>query len=305
MKRRDFISKAGFGTLLLSTGKLPFNLWQKQELARLTILHTNDLHSRIDPFPMDGSRRQGKGGFARRAGMIEKIRSEEANVLLLDSGDIFQGTPYFNMYGGELEFKLMSQMKYDAATLGNHDFDTGLDGLVKQLPHADFPFVVSNYGFESTPMSGKSIPYKVFERGDLRIGVTGVGIEMEGLVPKKLYGDTVYQDPISSANKVASMLKNDMKCHLVICLSHLGYKYQTVGKVDDHDLGENSSDIDVILGGHTHTFLDEPTIVENRLGNPVLINQAGWGGLILGRLDFSFERNFKHRSISYMNDWVS
>jgi 5'-nucleotidase len=305
MKRRDFISKAGFGALLLSTGRMPLDTWQERPLTHLTILHTNDLHSRIDPFPMDGSRRQGRGGFARRAGMIEKIRSEEKNVLLLDSGDIFQGTPYFNMYGGELEFKLMSQMKYDGATLGNHDFDAGLDGLVKQLPHANFPFIVSNYNFENGPMQGKTIPYKVFEKGDLRIGVTGVGIELDGLVPKKLYGDTVYHDPISKTNQVASLLKNDLKCHLVICLSHLGYKYQTVGKVDDHNLAEFSSDIDVILGGHTHTFLNEPTITKNKLGNPVMINQAGWGGLILGRLDFSFERNYKHRCVACMNNWVS
>ena len=122
--------------------------------------------------------------MAQRAGLINSIREKEDHVLLLDAGDIFQGTPYFNFYGGELEFKLMSTMKYDAATLGNHDFDNGLIGLKKQLPFAKFPFLIANYDFSKTILKDKFNPYKIFNKGGIKIGVFGIGIELEGLVPK-------------------------------------------------------------------------------------------------------------------------
>ena len=152
--------------------------------------------------------------------------------MLFDAGDIFQGTPYFNYYGGEVEFKLMSEMKYDAATLGNHDFDNGLDGLKKQLKHASFPFLTSNYDFKKTILRNKFKSYKVFEKQGVKIGVFGLGIELDGLVPKELYKETKYIDPIQVANKVSDKLKNKLKCDLVICLSHLGLEYQS-NKVSD------------------------------------------------------------------------
>ncbi|HMO40743.1 MAG TPA: metallophosphatase [Saprospiraceae bacterium] len=305
MNRRHFLHTFGSGLMLTSVGAFPLRaLANEPELLKLTILHTNDVHSRIEPFPMDGSRNQGMGGAARRAALIRKIRQEESHVLLFDSGDIFQGTPYFNVYGGELEFKLMSEMRYDAATIGNHDFDAGMEGLHKQLPHANFPFISSNYDFSNTIMNGKTLPYKIFQVEQVKIGVLAVGIELEGLVPKALYEETRYLDPVANANRVAAQLKNDEKCDYIICLSHLGYKYYG-DKVSDMTLASNSRDIDLILGGHTHTFLDQPDVVSNLAGRPVLVNQAGWAGIMLGRLDIFFERNRKNRCESCQNIFVT
>ncbi len=305
MNRRRFIQTFGTGVMVTSVGAFPLSaLAAEPEILKLTILHTNDVHSRIEPFPMDGSRNQGLGGAARRAALIKRIRQEEEHVLLFDSGDIFQGTPYFNFYHGELEMKLMSQMGYDAATIGNHDFDAGIDGLYQQLPNARFPFISSNYDFSNTVMNDQTLPYKIFQVAHLKIGVLAVGIELEGLVPKALYKETRYLDPIANANRVAAQLKNDNKCDYVICLSHLGYKYSD-NKVSDIVLAQNSRDIDLILGGHTHTFMDQPDVISNQLGNPVLVNQAGWAGIMLGRLDIFFERNRKNRCESCQNIFVS
>ncbi|HLF64874.1 MAG TPA: metallophosphatase [Saprospiraceae bacterium] len=303
MKRRRFLHQFSATGALLSTGALPLDVFAKPELQHLTILHTNDVHSRIEPFPMDGSRLQGMGGAARRAALIDAVRVETPNVLLFDSGDIFQGTPYFNMFGGEVEIRVMSEMQYDATTIGNHDFDGGMDGLLKQMPLATFPFVICNYDFSSTILHGHTIPYSTFMRDNIRIGVLGVGIELNGLVPDSMYGETQYLDPVVSANKTAAILRHDEKCDFVICLSHLGHKYQD-DKVSDTVLAKSSSDIDLILGGHTHTFLERPELHENAVGRPVLINQVGWAGVRLGRIDMTFERNCKHRCVSCNNLWV-
>ncbi|MBK8701014.1 MAG: metallophosphatase [Saprospiraceae bacterium] len=299
--RRKFIEQLGMGGFLLTAGKFPWQAWTGDvDVVKITILHTNDVHSRIDPFPMDGSRNAGLGGAAKRAAMIKRIRKANENILLFDSGDIFQGTPYFNFYGGELEMKLMTEMGYDAATMGNHDFDGGIDGFVNQLKHANFDILMANYNFDNTPMQGKSKPYKVFEKQHIRIGVFGLGIELDGLVPQKLYGDTQYNDPVKAAMKTSAILKHNEKCDYVICLSHLGYRYDE-SKVSDVSLARESKDIDLILGGHTHTFLKEPTIVENMVGKPVTINQAGWAGILLGNIDLYFERNKKGKCVSCKN----
>ncbi len=253
--------------------------------SSLSILFTNDWHSRIEPFPMDGGKYQGLGGASKRAALINKIRSENKHTLLLDSGDIFQGTPYFNFFGGKLEFELMSQMRYDAATLGNHDFDNGIDGLVKQLPSAKFPFLNCNYDFTNTSLASHVEPYKIFTKGGTRIGVLGIGIELAGLVSKKLYGGVQYRDPILYANETASHLKEKKKCDLIICLSHLGYEYKT-DKVSDVTFAKQSKHIDLILGGHTHTFLDRPTQVINNHGKVINILQTGWAGINLGKIDY-------------------
>lgn len=288
--RRDFIRKTASMAALAGLGTLPFQAFARDETVQITILHTNDVHSRVDPFPMDGSRNQGLGGVARRAALIKKIRQEQQNVLLLDAGDIFQGTPYFNLYGGEVEFTLMSQMGYDASTMGNHDFDNGIAGFVKQLPHAAFPFLVSNYNFGNTDLKGKTMPYKVFKKQGIRVGVFGICIELEGLVNKKNYGETVYLDPIGKANEMASLLKNEEHCDLVVCLSHLGYKYKE-NKVSDQILAKSTRNIDLIIGGHTHTFMKEPEIVMNLDGKATTINQVGFAGINLGRLDYFFDRD--------------
>lgn len=303
MNRRHFIKKISAGSLLLTSGAIPLQAFNNPETFNLTILHTNDVHSRIDPFPMDGGRYQGLGGASRRATLIKKIRQEVEHVLLLDAGDIFQGTPYFNYFNGELEFKLMSEMGYDAATIGNHDFDAGIEGLHKQLPHSNFPLVICNYDFKNTIMADKTWPYKIFQKGPLKIGVTGVGIELDGLVPKSLCKETIYLDPIAKANEIAQILKQDEKCDLVICLSHLGYRYRHE-KVSDHVLATESENIDLIIGGHTHTFLDQPEILKNRQDKPVMVNQVGWAGIALGRLDISFEKNKKKKCVNCKNHWV-
>ena len=297
MKRRDFIEKTAAGTALLSLG-LSLSSF-KSDIKHITILHTNDVHSHIDPFPADDPRNPNMGGAARRATLIETIRQENPNVLLLDAGDIFQGTPYFNYYGGELEFKLMSMMKYDLSTIGNHDFDNGVDGLAAQMPHASFEFVSANYDFKNTSMDGFVKPFKIFNKNGIKIGVFGLGIELEGLVDKKMYKETVWHNPVETAQDMVRILKKENKCDLVICLSHLGYKYskEDSNKISDLKLAELTKDIDLIIGGHTHTFLDKPTVVKNSEGKDVLVNQVGCYGINLGRIDFYFD-NDKSKSVS-------
>jgi 5'-nucleotidase len=294
MKRRDFLKTTAVGAAGMSMLGIPFSADAAQSIS-LTILHTNDQHSRIDPFPNDGRKYGGMGGMAKRKTLIDQIRKQEPNVLLLDSGDIWQGTPYFNFFGGELEYKLMSQMKYDAATLGNHDFDNGLEGLEKMLPHAGFPFVSANYDFSKTILKNRFEPYKIFEKQGLRIGVFGVGIELEGLVSNNNFGETVYADPVSVAKEMVQELRDKQKCNLIICLSHLGYKYDG-DKIDDIKLANQVEGIDLILGGHTHTFLEKPTVIRLESGHETLINQVGWSGIYLGRIDFSFNKNSKKRT---------
>jgi len=288
MYRRNFIRQIAGGAAALGLNSVPLDLLARNEIVKITILHTNDVHSHIDPFPANDPKYPGMGGVAQRAAIIDKIRAEEKNILLLDSGDIFQGTPYFNLYGGELELKLMSKMQYDASTIGNHDFDNGLDGLVKQIPHAVFPFLCSNYDFSDTLMADKILPYKIFFRDSIKIGIFGLGIELEGLVDKRLYGNTKYLNPVVKAAETAHLLKKEMKCDLIICLSHLGYKYKEE-KISDVELAKQSLNIDLILGGHTHTFLDTPLKINNRHREEVLVCQVGWAGIKLGRVDYYFE----------------
>ena len=284
--RRHFIKQSGLGAIGLSL--IPQLSFGNNKDIKLTILHTNDMHSHIHPFT--SGRNKGLGGMAQRAALIKQIRKQEEHVLLLDAGDIFQGTPYFNVYGGELEFKLMSEMKYDAVTLGNHDFDNGLEGLKKQLPHANFPFLIANYDFSDTILKNTFKPYKVFRKGDLKIGVFGIGIELDGLVPKKLYQNTVYQDPILTANHYANLLKQKERCDLVICLSHLGFKYKGK-KMSDINFANQTRNIDLIIGGHTHTFLKNPVKQLNLDKKEVLINQVGWAGINIGKIDYHFSQN--------------
>lgn len=286
--RRTFIKQSFLGgvSLLGAAALNPLSAAiLKKSHTKITILHTNDVHSHIEPFPSNDPKYPNMGGAAKRAALIDQIRTAEKNVLLLDAGDIFQGTPYFNLYGGELEFKLMSLMKYDAATIGNHDFDNSIEGLNKMLPHANFPFLNVNYDFSNTILNGKIAPYKVIEKDNVKIGIFGVGVELAGLVDKKLYAETQYSNPIIAANNTAEHLKYNEKCHLIICLSHLGYAYKS-NKVSDNVLAQETKNIDLIIGGHTHTFLDKPTSIKNKAENITLINQVGWAGLYLGRIDF-------------------
>jgi 5'-nucleotidase len=285
MKRRSFVKKSALvsGGLLLAGNSFAKTSFVQQKKTKVTILHTNDTHSNIEPLPANHSKFPNMGGISKRFEVIKAIRQEQEHLLLLDAGDIFQGTPYFNKYKGTLEMKLMSELGYDAATMGNHDFDAGLEGFFMASEHAKFPFLCANYDFSNTILKDKTKPYTIFKKGKYSIGVFGIGIELEGLVPASKFEQTIYLNPIKVANEVASFLKKE-GCDVVICLSHLGFEYQT-DKVSDRILAAQTSNIDIILGGHTHTFMEKPTEVNNSEGKPVLINQVGWGGLHLGRID--------------------
>ena len=289
MKRRDFITTTASAGALTALGGLPLNSCKGNTGKRLTILHTNDVHSHIDAFPSDHSEFPNLGGLARRATLVEQIRQENPNTLLFDAGDIFQGTPYFNFYGGELEFKLMSMLKYDAATIGNHDFDNGLGGLLAQMPNAKFQLLSANYDFTDTPMEGQVEPYRIYSVDGLKIGVYGLGIALKGLVDPKLFLETKYLNPYEIAVDMENLLKEEELCDLVICLSHIGYDYQNKERPHDLGLAARTKYTDVIIGGHTHTFLERPTLVENLAGKKTLVNQVGCFGINLGRIDFYFD----------------
>ncbi len=294
ISRRQFLTESlvGMGALALAPDLLFAE--SNKEVVKITILHTNDMHSRIEPFPNDGRKFAGLGGMARRAELIKQIRSQEPNVLILDAGDIIQGTPYFNFYGGEVELKLMSQMGYDAATIGNHEFDNGIAGFNKFLPHANFPYLIANYDFSGEESLKNAFqPYKIFEKQGIKIGVFGLGIELKGLVLDKFYGNTKYLDPIGTAKEMVQTLKSK-KCDLIICLSHLGYRYdEEPKKISDYKIAQAVEGIDLIIGGHTHTFLDKPEEVSHPSGHITLINQVGWAGIRLGKVDFVFEKGKK------------
>ena len=289
MKRSEFLRNT---TLVTGSAMVAPSLFAGDKLSKknkkITILHTNDTHSNIDPFPENHAKYPGQGGVSRRFEMIEEIRAEEDDVLLLDAGDYFQGTPYFNKYGGVLEMKLMSELGYDAATMGNHDFDAGINGFLDAYNHASFPVLCSNYDFSNTDLDGITSTDLILEKAGLKIGLFGLGVELDGLVPKDKYGETRYLDPIEIAQDRVAYFQ-DEKCDLIICLSHLGYSYKS-DKISDLKLAQTTSGIHLIIGGHTHTFLEKPTEVNNSEGKTVLVNQVGWAGVQLGRVDFEIEK---------------
>ena len=293
MDRRKFLKNSVFGSLALGSTIHNYSC-ETSDLKKITILHTNDVHSHIEPFSSEHSEFPNQGGFERRSTLVNSIRKNNPNTLLFDAGDIFQGTPYFNFFNGELEFKLMSLLKYDAVTIGNHDFDNGITGLYEQMPKASFDFLISNYDFSNTVLNGKTKNYKIYNKSGIKIGVFGLGIELEGLVTKELYKETKYLDPIEISRDVSDKLKFEENCDLIICLSHLGYKYDNLpDRICDYNLAKKSNHIDLIIGGHTHTFMEKPIVLKNEKGNDVIINQVGCFGLYLGQIDFFFDRNNK------------
>lgn len=290
ISRRNFVKSLAIGGAAALSG-FPFMVsGKKNALTKLTILHTNDTHSRLDPFPKDHHRYPAMGGYARRSTIINNIRAQEENLLLLDAGDIFQGTPYYNFFGGQPELELMSKMRYDASTMGNHEFDNGLEGFLEVLPYAEFPFITSNYDFSDTILKDKTIKHKVFFKGNLKIGVYGLGINPEGLISKNLYGNTKYLDPVEIARETEDHLKKDFKCDLIVCLSHLGYEHED-NQVSDVVIAENTRCTDIIIGGHTHTILDKPDKKLNLEKRTVHIGQTGIYGIRLGRMDIWFNEN--------------
>ena len=291
MKRRRFLKLAGLGAggSLLLPGRTPgLDGTGGSDPIHLVILHTNDTHSRMDPFPRDEGPYAGLGGVARRATLVKRIRQRHPHVLLLDAGDIFQGTPYFNFFQGEIEFRAMSEMGYDAATLGNHDFDNGVEGLVEMRPHATFDFVSANYRVEGSPLEDHVRPWVIRTLGGVRVGIFGLGIAFRGLVLESLHRGVVYTDPFQAARRAVGELRS-LGCDLVVCLSHLGYRYRD-DRPSDTLLARRVEGIDLILGGHTHTFMDEPDVHPGPGGRRTLVNQVGWAGMRLGRVDVVMER---------------
>lgn len=294
LSRRHFLktlAAASAGTALAPVSSWAAPAGLGTAATGLVILHTNDTHSRIDPFPEDGGRYAGLGGVARRAQLVEEVRQAHENVLLLDSGDIFQGTPYFNLFGGEVEFRSMSEMRYDASTLGNHDFDNGVEGLVAMLPHATFPFVSANYDVSGAPRALREqvTPYLIRQLGPIRVGIFGLGIAFDRLVLPSLHVGVTYLDPIPVAREMVQELRRQ-GCHLVVCLSHLGHDYPE-DRVSDTRVAAAVPGLDLILGGHTHTFLEEPVAVPHDHERPTLIHQVGFAGIWLGRIDVAFDRS--------------
>jgi 5'-nucleotidase len=256
------------------------------ERLELLLLHTNDLHSRIEPFPANHPL-AGKGGIANLATLIQQHKQQNPNVLLLDCGDVFQGTPYFNLFGGALEYQWMQNMGYHATTMGNHDFDNGIDHLANMLEkNPGIAMLNCNYDLSKTRLKNLVKPYKLVEMGGKTIGITGVGISPENLILDRMIPGLVYQEPVVALQKTVDYLRNEAHCDAVFVISHLGYSYDT-DKIDDLKLAAQTHGITAIVGGHTHTFLDKATEVKNAVQQTVLVNQAGWGGLMLGQLRFS------------------
>ena len=296
MNRRKFIYSSSIASLSVLGLNSCTQLFRD---VKITILHSNDVHSQIEPFPVNHNRFPGRGGFARRANIFNEIRSVNPNTLIFDAGDIFQGTPYFNFFQGELELKLMKEMGYNAATIGNHEFDAGLDTLKRNILRTNFQFIISNYDFLNTELEGLTTPYKIYKKEGVKIGVFGLGIELKGLVNPDLYKETKYYDPVEISYEMVKVLKNEKKCDLVICVSHLGHEYSS-DKISDTKLAKLTSGIDLIIGGHTHTFLKKPLIIKNRNSDNVIINQVGSGGVYLGRIDFNFTNSNKSNSNSIL-----
>jgi 5'-nucleotidase len=283
--RRKFLKQLAMTGAVLPV--IPEVLGAAARAESVLVMHTNDFHSRMDPFPEKHPKFGGQGGIAKLSTLIHGVRQENKQTLLLDCGDIFQGTPYFNVFGGVAEIQWMNQAGYDASTLGNHDFDNGVEKLASVLGHAQFPVVNCNYRFSGTALESIIKPWIVKQVGRKRIGITGAGINPEGLILDRLCKGIVYQDPVKAVQTAVDTLKSRERCDAVIVLSHLGYSYEGP-QIDDKKLAAATHGIDLILGGHTHTFLEQAEPVRNAKGKTVHVNQAGWAGLKLGRVAIEF-----------------
>lgn len=256
---------------------------------RLVILHTNDTHSCIYPLNkhLADTLLAGRGGFIRRAVMVGEERKEHPNLLLLDSGDFSQGSPYYTLYKGDVEVGLMNLMRYDAATIGNHEFDFGVENMARLFKKADFPVVCANYDFTGTALEGIVKPYVVLKRDGLRIGVFGLSPELDGLVLAESCAGVKYNDPVKAANDVAKILKEKEKCDIVICLSHLGWK---LAGLDDIELMSQLRNVDIVLGGHSHTYFTDMEYVKDLDGREIPNDQNGKHGIYVGKIVVDFDR---------------
>lgn len=242
----------------------------------LTILHTNDTHSQVEP------KANNQGGYARRMGMIAQERKADKNLLLVDAGDFCQGTPYFNYYHGRVELDAMNRMRYDAVTLGNHEFDNGLDTLAAVLKTAKFPIVCANYDFTGTVMEGVVKPYTIVRKGALKIGIFGLGCDPKGIISDKNFLPAVYMEPYPVAQAAADTLRAQ-GCDLVVCLSHMGTFGKAPEDVCDTALVSHTRGIDVVIGGHTHKLYDNLRVA-NLDGDSIPVCQMGKSGVYLGKI---------------------
>lgn len=289
INRRKFLSTSAlFGAGLVGTRLVPSVLAEPFADTVITILHTNDTHSQIDPLPAN-DRNAGKGGVARRATLVKQLRKENPNTLLIDAGDALQGTPYFNFYRGEVEYKAMSAIGYDVGTLGNHEFDNGVEALAAALKFANFDIVSSNYDVKGTVLESRIKPYVVKTVAGVRIGLFGLGISPVSLITPANFKGITYIDPVVAAKSTVKILREQEKCALVLCMSHLGY-YETPGRsgVGDSQVAAQVDGIDFIASGHTHTFMEQPVWQTQPCGAKTMIFQVGKSGIYLGRVDFTF-----------------
>ncbi len=253
----------------------------------ITILHTNDTHSQIDPLPSNDKLYPGKGGVARRATLVKRVRKQNRNTLLIDAGDVFQGTPYFNFYKGEVEYKAMSAIGYDVGTLGNHEFDNGVDALASAMKFANFDFVSANYDVRGTALESRLKRYAVRDVAGVRVGLFGLGISPVGLITPANFKGVAYHDPVAASREVVKILRETEHCALVIGMSHLGYyPNPKEGEVGDSQVAAQVDGIDFIASGHNHTFMEKPVSVTQPSGNETLIFQVGKSGIFVGRMDF-------------------
>ena len=268
-----------------------------QDTKQLVILQTSDTHSRIEPIAAHAADRYaGMAGTVRRATLIKEARAVNPDLLLFDCGDISQGTPYYNLFQGEVEIKMMNLMGYDAMTIGNHEFDFGLENMARLFRMANFPVVCANYDVTGTVLEGLVKPYITLERNGLKIGVFGLSPKMEGLVQADKCEGVVYSDPIEAAQKMVDLLRNKEECDVILCLSHLGYQLKNAPC--DEVLAQKTDHIDAILGGHTHTFMKEPAIYLNKDGKNVPVLHTGKSGIYVGMLKLTLTKNEESQSSS-------
>ena len=251
--------------------------------VKLVILHTNDTHSQVEPSEKSSLATSDMGGYARRMGVIEKIRSKENNVLLFDAGDYWQGTPYFNFFNGRIEIDALNRMKYDATTLGNHEFDNGTDTLAAVIQNLNNPLISSNYDVTNSVIRDFVKPWIVIKKAGLKIGVMALNVNPESLILESNIRDVNYIDPVAKAQEISEYLKNKEKCDLIICLSHLGSDKDSKS-VNDFEIARKTKFIDVIIGGHSHTMLENAK-TKNAAGRDVIIAQMAKSGFYLGRID--------------------
>jgi 5'-nucleotidase len=287
-RRRFLSSSAVFGATLVGSRFIPSGLAEPAADTVITILHTNDTHSQIDPLP-DNDRNAGKGGVARRATVVKQIRKENPNTLLIDAGDVMQGTPYFNFYKGEVEYKAMSAIGYDVGTLGNHEFDNGVEALAAALKYANFDIVSANYDVKGTVLESKVKPYVVKTLAGIRVGLFGLGISPVSLITPANFKGVTYIDPVVAAKDSVKTLREKERCSLVVCMSHLGYtETPRRNSVGDSQVAAQVDGIDFIASGHTHTFMEEPVWQTQPCGAKTMIFQVGKSGINVGRVDFTF-----------------